>query len=414
MGWITLRRVALVLGLTVSALVVLLVVSLALPVRVWRTGEQPAPPLPVVDGGPVVRMPARIWIDTDAACGHGRNQDRSTSRTTDPDDCLAILLLLEDSAIEVVGISTVHGNAALSITDRTTRDLIDQLTRDGIAPPPVHRGSARSTGDNSDDGAREPAHAALRQALRDGPMTVIALGPLTNLAAALDGHPELQPNVVRLVSVMGRRPGHIFHPAEGAGTGGILFGHGPVFTDFNFAQDPVAARRVLAMALPTTFIPYEAARGMSLDAADLAGMAARGGAAAWTAAGAEPWLDYWREDIGRPGFYPFDLVAAAYVLAPERFDCAQARAWIGEDAELWHLFSAPEALLVGPDQNRPSRIETPTPSAPQTEVASGQLQPSQLQPSQPQTAHTPGRTPVIYCPQISPNLEPWLVARLHA
>ena len=42
--------------------------------------------------------------------------------------------------------------------------------------------------------------------------------------------------VVRLVSVMGRRPGHIFHPSEGEGDG-ILFGHGPVFRDLNFDLD---------------------------------------------------------------------------------------------------------------------------------------------------------------------------------
>jgi hypothetical protein len=62
---------------------------------------------------------------------------------------------------------------------------------------------------------------------------VVALGPLTNLAAVLDARPELRSRVARVVAVMGRRPGHVFHPAEGAG-GGLLFGHGPVFRDFNF------------------------------------------------------------------------------------------------------------------------------------------------------------------------------------
>jgi hypothetical protein len=42
--------------------------------------------------------------------------------------------------------------------------------------------------------------------------------------------------------------GHIFHPAEGAG-GGMLFGHGPVFRDFNFEMDMTAATRIVALGL---------------------------------------------------------------------------------------------------------------------------------------------------------------------
>jgi hypothetical protein len=47
------------------ALVVLALLALAtfaLPVREWRTGELPAPALPLVAGGLAVEMPARIWI----------------------------------------------------------------------------------------------------------------------------------------------------------------------------------------------------------------------------------------------------------------------------------------------------------------------------------------------------------------
>ena len=47
--------------------------------RSWRTGELQAPPLPVIESGPAVGLPERVWIDTDAACGNGR--------ATDPDDC---------------------------------------------------------------------------------------------------------------------------------------------------------------------------------------------------------------------------------------------------------------------------------------------------------------------------------------
>lgn len=89
-----------------------------------------------------------------------------------------------------------------------------------------------------------PASEALIVALETGPLTILALGPLTNIAQALTARPDLVANIARLIAVMGRRQGHLFHPAEGEGHG-ILFGHGPVFRDFNFDQDREAAARVL-------------------------------------------------------------------------------------------------------------------------------------------------------------------------
>ena len=330
----------------------LLLLTLALPVRTWRTGELPAPPLPLVAGGPAVELPRRVWIDTDAACGYGR--------TTDPDDCLAVLLLATSPEVTVVGISTVGGNAPLAATDSITRALVARLP--SSRAPPVYRGTA--------------AHEALRAALAEGPLTAVALGPLTNLADALDGAPSRRANLGRIVAVMGRRPGHLFHPAEGAG-GGMLFGHGPVFSDFNHAQDRRAAARVLALGLPMSLVPYEAAREVTLTAPALERIAASGAAARWVVARTRAWLDYWRTDIGRDGFYPFDLVGAGYVLRPDLFDCARALAWVGQDDRLWGWLRTSPALLVGN-------------TAPEGERSAE----------------------VIYCENVRPGLTAWLVDAL--
>ncbi len=346
-------------ALGAAVLALLLLLSFALPVREGRTGELAAPPLPTVAGGPPVTLPARLWIDTDAACGAGR--------TTDPDDCFAILLLARAAGVEIVGVSTVQGNAPLPQTDSVTRELVGALQREGSRGPPVHRGAG-------------PATAALRQALEEGPLTLVALGPLTNVAAALENRPDLQANVGRLVGVMGRRPGHLFHPAEGEGTGGILFGHGPVFGDFNFEQDRAAATLVLGMRLPTTLVPYDAAREVLLTESDLARLERRGGAAAWVAERARGWLDYWKADVGLPGFYPFDLLAGAYVIAADRFDCAEAEAWITRDLRLWGRLWGPWAVLV---------------------------QPQGIRPAEPKV-----HGPVLYCERPAPELHRWLMTTL--
>ncbi len=296
-----------VAGVAVLAVAVLLV-TLALPVREWRTGDQGLMALDAVPEKATPPFPRRVWIDTDAACGHAPR--------TDPDDCFALALLAREN-IEIAGISTVAGNAPREVVEATTRALLSQLRL------PI------------------PSEGGLERALREGPLTILALGPLTNLAAVLEKNPQLKRNVARLIAVMGRRPGHIFHPAEGAG-GGMLFGHGPVFRDFNFALDPLAVRQILAAGVPVSLVPYDAARSVELTAADLNRLTA---SLPWVVQRARGWLEYWRTDIGRDGFLPFDLLAAAYALEPALLRCTAVRAWVGEDETLlW----APQALLIEP------------------------------------------------------------------
>jgi purine nucleosidase len=341
------------------ALAALLLLSLALPVRRWRTGQMPAPPLPLVRGGPLVGLPRRVWIDTDAACGH--------ARTADPDDCLAILLLARSPGVELAGISTVFGNAPLEVTDRTARELAAQLGREGLQVP-VYRGAALPVDRLATGRAHPaaevdtPAPSALARAMAAGPLTILSLGPLTNLELALRRRPVPAAGV-RLVAVMGRRPGHLFHPTEGQGAGAILLGHGPVFRDLNLVEDPAAAAAILARRLPTTLIPYEVAREVSVGGSDLDRMAAAEGASAWVAGRAREWLEFWRKDVGLAGFYPFDAVAAMYVTTPELFSCARVSASVGEDEVLgWigRLIGRSTGLLVRGGDSGSAMLYCPT------------------------------------------------------
>lgn len=351
--------IRIILRRTLALLTFLVVLSFVVPFRPWSTGERAAPPLPVVDGGPPVEMPRRVWVDTDAACGHAYNADA--------DDCFALLILLRAPEIEVVGISAVDGNAPAVAVERIVRVLVVEMAR--AQAPPVYRGKAAQT--------------ALQAALTEGPLTIVALGPLTNIAEGLRGRPDLIRNVGRLVAVMGRRPGHLFHPTEGRGTG-ILFGHGPVFRDFNFDKDRAAAREIVAMKLPATLIPYEAARQVHLGTADLEELEKAGGAAAWVAQRARGWLSFWVNVVGLDGFYPFDALAAAYAIAPTLFDCADAGVRVARDARREGTRFGSEALLVGPGPELESgRAEKP--------LASGSA---------------------YYCLRMSPAMHDWLMARL--
>ncbi len=360
---------------TVGSLVflgtVVLLISLMLPIKIWRTGELPAEPLPLHPAKAFATPPIRVWIDTDAACG----QDRRT----DPDDCFAILLLSQQATVDIVGLSTVFGNAPLRETDPTTRDLIRLLEKTRAHAIPVYRGASipLKAEESISTVPQQEAPEALRKALEEESLVIVALGPLTNVALALKNRPDLQANVTRLIAVMGRREGHVFHPVEG-GTAHSFLGHGPVFRDFNFAEDEEAAALVVNMGLPMTLVPYEAARNVTVDPTILAHLAGREGAAEWVAQQARPWLTYWREEIGRNGFYPFDLIAAAYVVEPSLLRCTDSPIVVKDDEWVFGWLGY-RGLFIVPDAQSPT--------------------------------HTYAAGSTLYCPEVSEQFEERVLAQ---
>ncbi|MBL3558560.1 MULTISPECIES: nucleoside hydrolase [Marinobacter] len=331
-----LRKIAARTALVLTALLTLFGLTLAIPVETWRTGQQFSEPLPVLAPSELPAAPGRIWVDADPACGEGPR--------VDPDDCLAIWYLIRKADVSITGVSTVFGNASLEATDAVSRELMTRLQ-----PPqgqvPVYRGAGAPLPELPTRGTE--AERALVEALAADKLTIVALGPLTNIAAALQARPDLGERIETIIAVMGRRPGHIFHPAEGSGDGTLLR-HGPVFRDFNVAQDPEALRVVLDRDIPLVLVPYEAAREVEIDEQALAGIASNGDDGRWVAERARSWLEYWQTDIGREGFYPFDLMAAMFVAEPTQFACAAVRAELQRDSTLFFPFSRMPSLLVEP------------------------------------------------------------------
>ena len=76
-------------------------------------------------------------------------------------------------------------------------------------------------------------------------------------------------------------------------------------------------------------------------------MVRTGATARWVAEKSRDWLAFWREDIRQEGFFPFDLVAAVYLLHPELFRCAETRASIGRHSWYWRWLLGDTGLFVG-------------------------------------------------------------------
>jgi inosine-uridine nucleoside N-ribohydrolase len=182
-----------------------------------------------------VRQPVPLILDVD----------------TGTDDALALAYAIQSPHIDLIAVTTVAGNVSVEKTTANSLAVLDWLGADSV---PVHRGASRPLVRPHRDaiyfhdegglgGARLPASrrpvgadrgpaAIIRLALqRPREMTLVMLGPLTNLAIALNVEPGLV-DVLKEVVVMGgayRVPGNTTPAAE-----------------FNILVDAEAAEQVFA------------------------------------------------------------------------------------------------------------------------------------------------------------------------
>jgi inosine-uridine nucleoside N-ribohydrolase len=247
------------------------------------------------------------------------------------DDAIALFLAFASPELAIRGVSTVAGNVSVDQAfDNATR-LCDLA---GAAPDlPIlkgHRGPIGRVVRHPDEPVHGPggiggvtlapsdrvpprAHAVdwLAEQLADGGRTtVVALGPLTNIAALLHGHPEAAAGIEEIVLMGGAAfaPGNITPVAE-----------------FNFYADPEAARYVTEAGVPLRVVPLDATRKARLLPADLEPFAASTTPAA---VAAHRMLEYLVRDRGTrrglPGGAVHDVVAVAAVLWPDLLEWEDA------------------------------------------------------------------------------------------
>jgi pyrimidine-specific ribonucleoside hydrolase len=174
------------------------------------------------------------------------------------DDAIALLLALASPEVKLLGVTTVSGNQTLEKTTANAIRVLDHVGRHDIpvaagAPQPLLREwhvAAAVHGDSGLDGpdlpppsrAPEPTHAidwiaATVQASAQS-VTLVATGPLTNVALFLARYPELAAKLERVVLMGG------------------AYGEGNVTpaAEFNIWADPEAAHRVFSSALDVTMV----------------------------------------------------------------------------------------------------------------------------------------------------------------
>lgn len=239
---------------------------------------------------------------------------------TDPgvDDAIAILMALANPSIEIVGITTTAGNVPLAPATRNTLALLEYAGRIDI---PVHKGAARpvrgrfayarhvhtATGlthrlpEPSIGVANTPAVRYLNRTLRASPgeVTILALGPLTNLARLNRRHPSALARAKGIV-VMG----------GAVGTPGNASPH----AEFNFYSDPSAAREVMGSGLPVTLIDLGACRQVYVSREDAEAASSPNRIGALAANLIKGWFGL---DASRTMFHLYDPLAMLAMSHPE-------------------------------------------------------------------------------------------------
>jgi inosine-uridine nucleoside N-ribohydrolase len=169
------------------------------------------------------------------------------------DDALALILALKSSEVQVLGITTVAGNAPVELTSANACRVLEYLNAGSI---PVAMGAASPLNHPLEDALSyhgpdglgncslpspklklSPAKAwdFLARSVLDAPgeLTLVATGPLTNVAYAFELHPEL-PGLLAGLVIMG---GAYSLTPYGKG-------NRTPFAEFNIWQDPEAAHIV--------------------------------------------------------------------------------------------------------------------------------------------------------------------------
>jgi inosine-uridine nucleoside N-ribohydrolase len=189
---------------------------------------------------------------------------------TDPgvDDALALLLAMRSPELKIEGITPVAGNVPLDLTLPNALRMVEIAGRTDIpvavgAKAPLLRRlvtAAYVHGENGLGGAvfpepktkpiAEPAAEFIRSVIRKypGEVTLIPIGPLTNIATALSLDSELAGMVRGIVLMGGSLSGGNITPAA----------------EFNIYVDPEAARIVFQSGIPITMVGLDATRKTSL------------------------------------------------------------------------------------------------------------------------------------------------------
>ncbi|EHL2501809.1 nucleoside hydrolase [Enterococcus faecalis] len=248
----------------------------------------------------------QLWIDCDP--GH--------------DDALAILTALaHPESVNIIGISTIGGNQTLEKVTRNAQNILAFVNAKiplvkGAAGPLVKplNAAPEAHGDSGMDGPffKENNYPIIEQSAisymykqlinLEQSATIIALGPLTNIALLLKAYPEIKEKI-ECISLMG---------------GGLSHGNSTPLAEFNIFVDPEAAQIVFQSEIPIIMAGLDVTEKAEIQLSEIDKLKGRGVVSQL----AYELLHFYNQSGRQFGFINsplHDLCAVAYLLKPELF-----------------------------------------------------------------------------------------------
>ncbi len=247
------------------------------------------------------------------------------------DDAIALILALASPELKVLAVTTSAGNQTPDKTLNNALRILTLLGRDDIpvaagAPKPLAREliiADNVHGESGLDGPKLPDPAFAPQAmtglelmakcLRESPepVTLVPTGPLTNIALLLAAHPELKPNIARIVLMGGAAGAGNWTPAA----------------EFNIYVDPEAADMVFKSGIPITMCGLDVTHEAQVMDEDIARVRAIANPVARCVAGLLDFFMIYHRDPkwGFAGAPLHDPCTIAWLLAPGLFHGVECR-----------------------------------------------------------------------------------------
>jgi inosine-uridine nucleoside N-ribohydrolase len=291
-----------------------------------------------------------LLIDTDPGMG---------TVNSDPEDSFAVTYAANSPEAALRTVTVVQGNVPLRHGYANAAHLLELLGRDDVqlaagASLPL-AGRTRRVQQTAwlDEKDRWPrllpatdgpypglsAVEAIRGAVEARPgMTVVAIGPLTNVAAAITAYPHLTGLIGKLVVM-----------------GGVFFEPGNVIptAEFNFYMDPEAAGVVLDSGMRPVLVGLDVCHRTHLTRMQMKEAQSGTALGAFMEQACEQWFTS-MENQGRAGLHLFDSLAVAAALQPDLITTEPA--WVAVETQGQYTSGTSVAWLDG----RPSAWSRPT------------------------------------------------------
>ena len=237
------------------------------------------------------------------------------------DDAIALILAVGSRQIELLGVTTTAGNQTIEKTTANAGKILSflgvqpplasgavkPLVRDLMVAPSVHGASGM-------DGAELPAPSFVPEEIpaweltrkillsENGPVTLVATGPLTNIALLLTCYPAIRQKINNLC-IMG---------------GGLDHGNRRATAEFNILVDPEAADIVFSSGIPITLCPLDVTEKAFIVPEEIDKLKNRGKVSQLIARLLTSYFQFY-SSIGYPGCPLHDPCTIAYLIDPSLF-----------------------------------------------------------------------------------------------